>query len=71
MVKMFCDLSEISFNPAYKDVVFPEPVGPVTSIIPSVLDKPFLKLSNVSFENPRSSRSVSYTHLTLPTICSV
>ena len=58
MVRMFCDLSEISFRPAYKDVVFPDPVGPVTRIIPSVLDNPFLKLSNVSVEKPRSFKFI-------------
>ena len=48
MVKMFCDLSEISLSPEYSDVVLPEPVGPVTRIIPSFLPRFFRKLANIS-----------------------
>ena len=41
-VSIFCDESLKSLRPAYKVVVFPDPVGPVKRIMPSELFRDFL-----------------------------
>ena len=59
IVKIFCDLSEISLRPAYKVVVFPEPVGPVTNTMPSVFFREDLIKFKVFAVKPSSFNPIS------------
>ena len=55
-VKIFRSLELISVNPAYKVVDLPEPVGPVTSIMPWGLRISSEKISRLASVMPKSSR---------------
>ena len=45
-------------NPEYRVVVLPEPVGPVTKIIPSGYFKDRLYVDSIGSGNPKSSISI-------------